>query len=46
MFLWGLIVLVIAIALYIYRVVVEDKAPLRWSSRLRRRPPKRASPHN
>ena len=30
-FVWGLIVLVIAIALYIYRVVVEDKAPLRWS---------------
>jgi amino acid transporter len=30
-FLWGLIVLVIAVALYIYRVVVEDKAPLRWS---------------
>jgi hypothetical protein len=23
-------VLVVAIALYIYRVVVEDKAPLRW----------------
>jgi hypothetical protein len=30
-FIWGLIVLVIAVALYIYRVVVEDKAPLRWS---------------
>ena len=30
-FVWGLIVLVIAVALYIYRVVVEDKAPLRWS---------------
>jgi len=30
-FVWGLIVLVVAIALYIYRVVVEDKAPLRWS---------------
>ncbi|HET6172363.1 MAG TPA: APC family permease, partial [Gaiellales bacterium] len=29
-FVWGLIVLVVAIALYIYRVVVEDKAPLRW----------------
>jgi amino acid transporter len=29
-FLWGLIVLVIAVALYVYRVVVEDKAPLRW----------------
>ena len=30
-FLWGLIVLVIAVGLYIYRVVVEDKQPLRWS---------------
>ena len=30
-FWWGLIVLVIAVALYIYRVVVEDKGKLRWS---------------
>ena len=30
-FIWGLIVLVIAVALYIYRVVVEDKGQLRWS---------------
>ena len=27
---WGFAVLVIAIALYVYRVMVEDKAPLRW----------------
>ena len=30
-FVWGLIVLAVAVLLYIYRVVVEDKAPLRWS---------------
>jgi amino acid transporter len=30
-FIWGLIVVVISVALYIYRVMVEDKAPLRWS---------------
>ena len=36
---WGLIVLVIAVALYVYRVVVEDKAPLRWKLPLRRCPP-------
>jgi amino acid transporter len=29
-FVWGLIVIVIAVLLYIYRVVVEDKAKLRW----------------
>jgi amino acid transporter len=30
-FLWSLVVLVIAIALYLYRVLVEDKSKLRWS---------------
>jgi amino acid transporter len=30
-FLWGLVVLLIAVGLYVYRVVVEDKEPLRWS---------------
>jgi amino acid transporter len=30
-FVWGLIVVVISVALYIYRVMVEDKAQLRWS---------------
>jgi amino acid transporter len=32
-FIWGLIVLAIAILLYIYRVVVEDRAKLRWRIR-------------
>ncbi len=30
-FVWSLVVLVIAIALYLYRVLVEDKSKLRWS---------------
>jgi amino acid transporter len=30
-FIWSLLVLVIAIALYVYRVLVEDKGKLRWS---------------
>jgi amino acid transporter len=30
-FVWSLAVLVIAIALYLYRVLVEDKSKLRWS---------------
>ena len=30
-FIWSLVVLVIAIALYLYRVLVEDKSKLRWS---------------
>ena len=30
-FIWSLAVLVVAIALYLYRVLVEDKSKLRWS---------------
>jgi amino acid transporter len=30
-FIWSLAVLVVAIALYVYRVLVEDKGKLRWS---------------
>jgi amino acid transporter len=30
-FVWGLLVILLAVLLYIYRVVVEDKSKLRWS---------------